>query len=171
MEGSLLPECAQGKEQAGPQRKLRKRNSDSDDGSSISKRKAAEKYRPLPVYQKPLAVVTKNFFAPLRAVTMQGAEVCDETSFLDNNLEKSRPSHIVLTSEVNFLSLQKDLKAVVTREFLKEYCIRYPDHNQKYVRLQNHIELFKSGRFPILYFLHQRRQTGKSCYRHLPNKT
>jgi hypothetical protein len=58
--------------------------------------------------------VTKNFFAPLKAVPMEGAEVCDETPSLDKNLEKGRPPTIVLTSEVNLLSLQKDLKAVGT---------------------------------------------------------
>jgi hypothetical protein len=63
MEDSLLPECAQGKEEAAPHSKLRKSNSDSDDGSSISKREATEKCRPLPVYQKTRPEVTKNFFA------------------------------------------------------------------------------------------------------------
>jgi hypothetical protein len=48
---------------------------------------------------------------------MEGAEVCDETPSVYNNLEKGRPPPIVLTSEVNLLSLQKDLKAVVTGEF------------------------------------------------------
>jgi hypothetical protein len=62
-------------------------------------------------------VVTKNFFAPLRAVLMEGAEVCDETPSSDNNLDKTDHPSIDLTSEVNFLSLQKDLKAVVTGEF------------------------------------------------------
>jgi hypothetical protein len=63
----------------------------TDDGSSISKREAVEKCRPLPVYQKPQPVVTKNFFAPLRAVPMEGAELCGETPSSDNNLDKGRP--------------------------------------------------------------------------------
>jgi hypothetical protein len=91
MEDSLLQECAQGKEEAVPHSKRRKRNSNSDDGSSISKREATEKCRPLPVYQKPRPVVTKNFFAPLRAIPMEGAEVCDEAPSSHNNLEKGRP--------------------------------------------------------------------------------
>jgi hypothetical protein len=91
MEDSLLPECAQGKEEATPHSIRRKRNSDSDEGSSISKGEATEKCRPLPVYERPRPVVTKNVFAPLRAVPMEGAEVCDETPSLDNNLEKGRP--------------------------------------------------------------------------------
>jgi hypothetical protein len=62
----LLPECDQEKEEDAPHSRRRKRNSDSDDGSSIRKREATEKSRPLPVYQKPRLVVTKNFFAPLR---------------------------------------------------------------------------------------------------------
>jgi hypothetical protein len=63
-------------------------------------------------------VVTKNLFAPLRAIPMEGAEMCGETPSSDN-LEKGRPPPIVLTSEVNFLSLQKYLKAVVTGEFFQ----------------------------------------------------
>jgi hypothetical protein len=117
MEDSLLPECAQGKEESEPHSKRRKSKNDFDDGSSISKREATEKYRPLLVYQKPRPVAKKNFFAPLRVVPIEGAEVCDETPSSDNNLEKGRPPPIILTSEVNILSLQKDLKAVVTGEF------------------------------------------------------
>jgi hypothetical protein len=49
MEDSLLPECAQGKEEAEPHSKRRKRKSDFDDGSSVSKREPTEKCRPLPV--------------------------------------------------------------------------------------------------------------------------
>jgi hypothetical protein len=91
IEDSLLPECAQGKLEAEPHSKRRKRNSNSDDGRGISKREATEKCRPLPAYQKPRPVVTKNFFAPLRAVPMKNAGVCEETPSLDNNLEKGRP--------------------------------------------------------------------------------
>jgi hypothetical protein len=43
MEDSLLPECAQEKEEVEPHNKRRKRNIDFDDGSSISKREAAIK--------------------------------------------------------------------------------------------------------------------------------
>jgi hypothetical protein len=117
MEDSLLPECTQEKEEATPRNKRRKRNSDPDDGSSISKREATEKCRPLPVYQKPRSVVRNNFFDPLRAVPLVGAEVCGETPSSDNNLDKGRPLPIVKISVVNLLSLQKDLKAVPTGEF------------------------------------------------------
>jgi hypothetical protein len=117
MEDSLLPECARGKEEAAPHSKRRKRNSDSDNGSSISKRDATKKCRPLTVYQKPRPVATKNFFTPLRAVPMEGAKVCGETPSSDNNLDKGRPTPIVLTFEVKIVSLQKDLKAVATGEF------------------------------------------------------
>jgi hypothetical protein len=59
LKDSLLPECAQRKEEYGPHSRRKKTNSDSDDGSSISKREATEKYRPLPVYQKPRAVIKR----------------------------------------------------------------------------------------------------------------
>jgi hypothetical protein len=78
-----------------------------------------EKCRPLPVYQKPRPVVTKNFFALLRVIPMEGVEVCGETLSSDNNLDKGRPPLIVLTSEASLLRLQKGLKAVVTREFFR----------------------------------------------------
>jgi hypothetical protein len=49
-----------------PTAKGRKRNSESDDVSSVSKREKTEKFILLPVYQKPRPVVTKKFFAPPR---------------------------------------------------------------------------------------------------------
>jgi hypothetical protein len=116
MRQSLLPECEQEKEEAVPHRKRRKGNRDSDDGSSISKRENTENCAPLPVYKQPRSVVTKNLFAPLRAVPMEDAEVCGETPASDNNLDKGRPPPIVLTSEVNVHSLQRYLKTVVTGE-------------------------------------------------------
>jgi hypothetical protein len=51
LEDSLLPECAKGSEEDVPRSKRRKRNGDSDDGSSTNKREATDKFRPLPVYQ------------------------------------------------------------------------------------------------------------------------
>jgi hypothetical protein len=62
--------------------------------------------------QKPRPVAIKNFFAPLRAVPMEGAKVSDET-LSSENIDKGRPPPIVLTSEAKLLSLQKDLKTVV----------------------------------------------------------
>jgi hypothetical protein len=50
---------------------------------------------------------------------MEVAEVCDETPSSHNNLDKGRPPLIALTSEVNLLSLQKDINAVVSGEFFR----------------------------------------------------
>jgi hypothetical protein len=61
-------------------------------------------------------MANKNFFAPLRTVPKEGAEVSDEASSSEY-IDKGRPPPIVLTSEANLLSLQKDLKTVVTRGF------------------------------------------------------
>jgi hypothetical protein len=108
MEDSLLPECAQGKEEAAPRSERRKRNRDSN--HSISKKEATETSRPLPVYQKPQPVITKNFFAPLRSVPTEGPEVCDERPSSEDNLDKGRPPTIFLTSEANLISLQKTWK-------------------------------------------------------------
>jgi hypothetical protein len=118
LEDSLLPECAKGSEEDVPRSKRRKRYSDSDDGSSTGKREVTDKSRPLPVYQKPRPGAINNFFAPLRAVPMKGAEVSDEASSSEN-IDKGRPTPIVLTSEANILSLQKDLKTAVTGEFFR----------------------------------------------------
>jgi hypothetical protein len=69
-----------------------------------------DKSRPLPVYQKPRPVAIKIFFAPLRAVPMEGAEVSDEASSSENT-DKGRPPPTVLTSEANLLSLQRSYKS------------------------------------------------------------
>jgi hypothetical protein len=90
MENSLLPEFAQGKVEAEPHSKRRKRNSDTDNDRNIRIREATEKCRPLTVYQKPRAVVTKNFYAPLRAVPTEGAKLCDKTPSSQYNLVKGR---------------------------------------------------------------------------------
>jgi hypothetical protein len=108
--------------------------------------------------------VVTNFFAPPRAVPREGAEVCDETPSLDKNLQKGRPPPILLTSEVNLLSLQKDLKAVVTGEFFQNTASGTRITNKSMADYKTIQNLFKSERYPILHFLHQRRQTGKSCY-------
>jgi hypothetical protein len=171
LEDSLLPVCAKKREEDVPRSKRRKRNSDSDDSSSTSKRDVTDKFRPLPVYQKPRPVATKNFFAPLRAVSMEGTEASDEGKS-SGNIDKGRPPPIVLPSEAN-LSLQKDLKTVVTGGvLLPEYYIRYPNHNKKkYGRLQSHAEPAKSEKSSIIYILHQGRQTSKTVIRHLPSNT
>ncbi|PNF27753.1 hypothetical protein B7P43_G12787, partial [Cryptotermes secundus] len=115
---SLLPEPTQDTEDA-PHSRRRKRNSDSDDNgssSSSTKKEAKERSRPLLVYQKPRPVATKYFFAPLRSVPMDGAQSGEGPSTEDNT-GKGRPPPIILTSEVNLLSLQKEMKVVVTGEF------------------------------------------------------
>jgi hypothetical protein len=116
LEDSLLSECAKGSEEDVPRSKRPKRNNDSDNGSSIGKREATDKSRSLPVYQKPRPVAIKNVFVPLRVVPMEGAEVSDEASSSEN-IDKGRPPPIVLTSEANIHSLQKDLETVVRGEF------------------------------------------------------
>jgi hypothetical protein len=107
-----------GNEKVAPQSKRRERDSDTDDGSSVSKKEATEKSRPFPVYQKPRPVVTRDSFAPLTAVPMDGAEASNEgTSPTNETLDKGKPPSVLLTSEANLLSLQKELKNVVTGEY------------------------------------------------------
>jgi hypothetical protein len=66
-------------------------------------------------------MATRNFFAPLRVTPMEGAEQYTEGSSStpqdQEKLDKVRPPPIVFTSEANLISLQKELKSVVSREF------------------------------------------------------
>jgi hypothetical protein len=99
MKDTLLPDDTQGKEEVAGKSRFRKRNNYSDDGSSNCKKEATEKSRPLTVYQKPQPVKTKNFVAPPRAVSMDGAETNDERYLQATVLTKvDHPPPIVLTS-------------------------------------------------------------------------
>jgi hypothetical protein len=127
---------------------------------------------PLQVYQKPRPVVTKNFFAPLRAVPMEGEEVCDETPSSDNNLEKGRPSPIVLTSEVNLLSPQKDLEAVVTGEFFFRNTASGARIRTKSIAASKTIQnLLSQKGLPFFTFYTKGDKSVKVVIRHLPNNT
>jgi hypothetical protein len=170
MENSLLPECAQVKEEAEPHSKHQKRNSDSNDGSSISKREATEKCRPLPVHEKPRPVVTKNFYPPLRAVPMEGAEVCNETPSLDNNLENGRPPSTVLTSEVNLLSLQKDLKAAVA-EFFRNTASGNRITTKSMADYKTIQNLLSQKGLPFFTLYTKGDKAVKAVISHLPNNT
>jgi hypothetical protein len=159
LEDSLLPECDKGSEEDVPRSKRRKRNSDSDDGSSTSKRETTDKTRRLPVYQKPRPVATNNVFAPLRAVPMEDAEASDKGPSSDN-IDKGRPPPIVLTSEANLFSLQKDC---CDRNLSRNTASGTRITTKKHGKLQSHAES-KSERSSILYILHQGRQASKSCH-------
>jgi hypothetical protein len=41
---------------------------------------------------------------------------------------KGRSPPIVLTSEANLISLQRELKNIVSEEFFREHCSRNPNH-------------------------------------------
>jgi hypothetical protein len=88
IEDSLLPECAQVKEEAKPNSSHRKEIATLTTVEASVRGRRRKNIDSLPVYQKPRPLVRNNFFAPLMAVPMVGAEVCDETPYSDNNLEK-----------------------------------------------------------------------------------
>jgi hypothetical protein len=117
-------------------------------------------------------VVANNFFAPLRAVSMEGAEECGETPSSDNNLDKGRPHPVVLTSEVNLLSLQKGLKAVVTGEFFFRNTASgtriTTTSMADYKAVQN---LISQRGLPFFSFYTKGDEPVKSVLRHLPNNT
>jgi hypothetical protein len=62
------------------QSRRRKRYRDYEDDSSVSKKEAPEKSRPLPVYQNSRPVASRNFFVPLRIISMKGAEPSNDGS-------------------------------------------------------------------------------------------
>jgi hypothetical protein len=118
-------------------------------------------------------VVKKNFFAPLRAVSIEGAEVCGEPPSSDNNLEKGRlpPPPIVLTSEVYLLSLQKDFKAVVTGKFFRNTTsgTRITTESvSDYKAVQNHLS---QKYVPFFAFYTKGDKLVKAVIRHLSNGT
>jgi hypothetical protein len=114
-------------------------------------------------------VVTKNFFAPLRTVPMESAEVCEETPSSDKNLDKGRQTHIVLISEVNFLSLQKELNVVVTEKFSRNTAsgaMIITKSMADYKAIQN--VLSQKG-LPFFTFYIKGDKPVKAVIRHLPN--
>jgi hypothetical protein len=117
-------------------------------------------------------MVTNNFFAPPRAVAMEDAEECGETPSSDNNLDKGRPSPTALTSEVNLLSLQKDLKAVVTGEFFFRNTASGTRITIKSMADYRAIQSLLSQRgFPFFTFYIKGDKPVKAVIRHLPNNT
>jgi hypothetical protein len=75
-------------------------------------------------------------------------------------LIKADPAPIVLTSEVNLLSFQRDLKTVVTGEFFR--------NTASGIRItSNSMADYKAIQNLLSHILHQRRQSGKSYYQAL----
>jgi hypothetical protein len=116
-------------------------------------------------------VANKNFFAPLRAVPMEGAEISDEASSSENT-DKGRPPPIVLTSEANLPSLQKDLKTVVTGEFFFRNTAsgtRLTTRNMTdYKATQN---LLSQKNLPFYTFYTKGDKQVKAVISHLPSNT
>jgi len=74
-------------------------------------------------YQRVLQVPTRNFFAPLRADKMETANepnVEDQSGQQDQQAptnKAGRPPPIVLTSKINLIAVQKEIKLIVTGSF------------------------------------------------------
>jgi hypothetical protein len=97
--------------------------------------------------------------------------VCGETSTSDNNLEKGRPPPIFRTSEVNLLSLQKDLKAFVTGEFYRNTTSDTRITTKSvadYKAVRNHLS---QKCVPFFSFYTKGDKPVKAVIRHLPNHT
>jgi hypothetical protein len=72
-----------------------------------------------PVTTPPKEITTRNFFATLRAANMDtdSADSEDSTSAATAPGKTGRPPPIILTSAVNLIQLQKQLKGVVSEDF------------------------------------------------------
>jgi hypothetical protein len=102
---------------------------------------------------------------------MEVVEVCGETPSSDNNLDNGTPHPIFLTSEVNLLSLPKDLKVVVTREFFRNTAsgIRITTKIMAdYKTIQN---LLSQKGLPFFTFYTKGDKPVKAVIRHLSNNT
>jgi hypothetical protein len=82
-----------------------------------------KKKRPPPAHPNARPVATNNFFAPLRDLPMENADTGSEGNSTERpgtngSPGKGRTSPVVLTSEANLISLQRELKSVVSGEFL-----------------------------------------------------
>jgi hypothetical protein len=156
------------------QSRRRKRDRDYEDDTSVSKKEAQEKSRSLPVYQNSRPVASRNFFAPLRSISMKGAEPTSEGSssvhHAKKSLDKGRPSPIILTAEVNIISLQKQLKGVVNGEFLSRNTATGTG-SQKKMGDSKAIQTFLSYKgHPYFTFCRKSEKPIKVLMRHLQNK-
>jgi hypothetical protein len=95
--------------------------------------------------------------------------VCDETPSSDNNLENGRPPPIVLASEVNFLTLQRVLKAVVTGEFFRNTASGTPITTKSMADYKTTQNLLSQKGFPFFTFYTKGDKAVKAVIRHLPN--
>jgi hypothetical protein len=98
--------------------------------------------------------------------------VCGETPSSHNNLDKGRPTPIVLTSEVNFLSFQKDLKAVVTGEFFFRNTASGTRITTKSMADKKTMQYLLSQKgLPFFTFYTKGEKPLKAVIRHLPINT
>jgi hypothetical protein len=122
MNNSLKPSSKKsGQEDASQaeQNKRRKRERNYQDECCTKKQK-----RPPPTYQNPRPVATNNFFVPFTDLPKENVETGSEgnstkTPETNESPGNGRPPPIVLTSEANTISLQRELRIVVSREFFR----------------------------------------------------
>jgi hypothetical protein len=109
---SVTPKCAAPREDAFKEVWRRKRNSSSEAAPTTKKAVSAAEVAP----QK--EVPTRNFFAPLKANMDTDSAGAEATANEKTVLGKARrPPPIILTSQTNFIQLQKQLKNVVKGDF------------------------------------------------------
>jgi hypothetical protein len=98
--------------------------------------------------------------------------VCDETPSLDNNIEKGRPPPpIVLTSEVNLLSLKKDLKAAVNEEFFRNTASGTRITTKSMADYKTTQNILSQKGLPFFTFYTKGDKLVKAVIRHFPNNT
>jgi hypothetical protein len=110
-------ECEQDDVSQAGQNKRRKRDRNSEDEFCTKKQK-----RPPPTYQNPLPLATNKFFVPIRDLPIKNVETgCEGNANATPGSNacpgESKPP-VVLTSQVSLIILERELKSVVSGEFL-----------------------------------------------------
>jgi hypothetical protein len=99
------------------EQRRRKRSSNSEDGTQPRNKKAAP--QTVQPTKTQAAVATKNYYATLNTMEMETPKEGNdsETSEVDNPRTTGRPPPLVLTSAINLIHLQSELKELVKGNF------------------------------------------------------
>jgi hypothetical protein len=97
-------------------KKVRRRKRHSTNEAARTSKKAGTTATLAAVETPPRVVATRNFFAPLRTTGMEN-DTSNTPQEEAPSVKKGRPPPIVLTSAVNLIQLQKQLKSVVSWNF------------------------------------------------------
>jgi hypothetical protein len=118
---------------------VRKRKRHNTTEAALTSKKAVTTGASSPVTMRPKKISTHNFFAPLRAADMDTDSAGSEasTNVATAPGKTGRPPPIILTSAVNLIQLQKQLKGVVSEDFKFRNTRNELDSSRKAWRISN----------------------------------